>query len=110
MAYDESLADRVRELLMARADVSERKMFGGIAFMVGGNMACGVLGEDLIVRLGEDEAEKALAEDGVRPFDFTGRPMKTTVYVSPERTSDDAGLAEWVEAGADFAASLPAKG
>jgi TfoX/Sxy family transcriptional regulator of competence genes len=109
MAYDEALADRIRELLSARAEVSERKMFGGIAFMVAGNMACGVLGEDLIVRLGEDEAEKALGEDGVRPFDFTGRPMKTTVYVSPERTSDGAGLAEWVEAGADFAASLPAK-
>jgi TfoX/Sxy family transcriptional regulator of competence genes len=109
MAYDEALADRIRELLSARAEVSERKMFGGVAFMVDGNMACGVLGEDLIVRLGEEEAEKALGEDGVRPFDFTGRPMKTTVYVSPERTSDQAGLAEWVEAGADFAAALPPK-
>jgi TfoX/Sxy family transcriptional regulator of competence genes len=109
MAFDEELADRVRNLLSARAEVSERKMFGGIAFMVAGNMACGVLGEDLIVRLGEEEAEQALAEDGVRPFDFTGRPMKTTVYVEPERTSDDGGLAEWVEAGAGFAASLPPK-
>jgi TfoX/Sxy family transcriptional regulator of competence genes len=109
VAYDEQLADRVREQLSARADVSERKMFGGIAFMVGGNMACGVLGEDLIVRLGDDEGESALREDGVREFDFTGRPMKSIVYVSPERTSDDAGLAEWVEAGADYAASLPAK-
>jgi TfoX/Sxy family transcriptional regulator of competence genes len=109
MAYDEALADRVRDLLAARAEVSERKMFGGVAFMVAGNMACGVLGEDLIVRLGEDEAGSALEEDGVRPFDFTGRPMKTTVYVSAERTSEDAGLAEWVEAGADFAASLPPK-
>jgi TfoX/Sxy family transcriptional regulator of competence genes len=108
VAYDEDLAQRVRDLLSARAEVSERKMFGGIAFMVAGNMACGVLGEDLIVRLGE-EGEKALAEEGVRPFDFTGKPMKSTVYVSPERTSDDAGLAEWVEAGADYAASLPAK-
>jgi TfoX/Sxy family transcriptional regulator of competence genes len=109
VAYNETLADRVRELISARTDVSERKMFGGIAFMVAGNMACGVLGEDLIVRLGDRDAERALAEDGVRPFDFTGRPMKTTIYVSPERTSDDAGLAEWVEAGADFAASLPPK-
>ncbi len=109
MAYDEALADRVRELISARADISERKMFGGIAFMVAGNMACGVLGEDLIVRLDRDESEKALEEDGVRPFDFTGKPMKGIVYVSPERTSDDEGLVEWVEAGADFAASLPAK-
>jgi TfoX/Sxy family transcriptional regulator of competence genes len=109
VAYDEALADRIREVLSARSDVSERNMFGGVVFMVAGNMACGVLGEDLIVRLGEEEGKKALAEDGVRPFDFTGRPMKTTVYVSPERTADDTGLTEWVEAGADYAASLPPK-
>ncbi len=109
MAYDEDLAQRVREVLAARSDLGERKMFGGIAFMVTGNMACGVLKEDLIVRLGDDEGEKALAEDGVRPFDFTGKPMKGIVYVSPERISDDAELAEWVEAGADYAASLPPK-
>jgi TfoX/Sxy family transcriptional regulator of competence genes len=109
MAYDEELADRVRDLLSARSEVSERKMFGGIAFMVSGNMACGVLKEDLIVRLGDEEGEKALAEDGVRPFDFTGKAMKNIVYVSPELTSEDAGLAEWVDAGADYAASLPPK-
>ena len=88
VAYDEELAERVREVLAPRSDVSERRMFGGIAFMLGGNMACGVLGEDLIVRLGDEEGEKALAEDGVRPFDFTGKP---------------------IDAGADYAASLPAK-
>jgi TfoX/Sxy family transcriptional regulator of competence genes len=109
MAYDEKLADRVRELLTSRSEVSERKMFGGIAFMVAGNMACGVLGEDLIVRLGDEDGERALAEDGVRPFDFTGKPMRNIVYVSPERTSDEDGLSEWVDAGADFAASLPPK-
>jgi TfoX/Sxy family transcriptional regulator of competence genes len=109
MAYDEALADRIRDVLSARAEVSERKMFGGIAFMLAGNMACGVLGEELIVRLGDDEGEKALNEDGVRPFDFTGKPMKGIVYVSPELTSADDGLAEWVEAGADYAASLPRK-
>jgi hypothetical protein len=68
-----------------------------------------VLGEDLIVRLGDEEGEKALAEDGVRPFDFTGKPMKGIVYVSAERVSGDAGLSEWVDAGADYAASLPPK-
>ena len=109
MAYDEDLAQRVREVISLRADVTERKMFGGIAFMVAGNMACGVLGEDLIVRLGDEEGEKALAEDGVRAFDFTGKPMKGIVYVSPELTSDEGGLTEWVEAGADYAASLPPK-
>jgi TfoX/Sxy family transcriptional regulator of competence genes len=109
MAYDEKLADRVRDLLASRSDVTERKMFGGIAFMVAGNMACGVLGKDLIVRLGEEDGEKALAEEGVRPFDFTGKPMKNIVYVAPERTADDDALSEWVDAGADFAASLPSK-
>jgi len=109
VAYDEDLAQRVRDVLAARAEVTERKMFGGIAFMVGGNMACGVLGEDLIVRLGDEEGGKALKEEGVREFDFTGKPMKGIVYVSPERTSDDAGLSEWVDAGADYAASLPPK-
>ena len=109
MAYDEALADRVRDVLSPRADVSERQMFGGIAFIVAGNMACGVMGEDLIVRLGDEEAKRALNEEGVRPFDFTGRPMKTTVYVSPERTSDDGELADWVDAGADYASSLPPK-
>ena len=109
MGYDEELAERVREVLAARADVSERKMFGGIVFMLAGNMACGVLGEDLIVRLGEEEGERALTEEGVRPFDFTGKPMKGIVYVSAEGTTDDAGLSEWVDAGADHAAALPAK-
>ena len=105
MAYDERLADRIRDALAGR-DVSEKRMFGGIAFMVGDKMAVGVLDEDLIVRLGADDAAKALAEEGVREFDFTGRASKTMVYVSPERIGEDAELAEWVEAGADYAASL----
>jgi TfoX/Sxy family transcriptional regulator of competence genes len=109
VAYDEDLAQRVREVLAARAEVSERKMFGGIGFMIAGNMSVGVIGEELIVRLDPEDAEKSLTEDGVREFDFTGRPMKGWIFVAPERTSDDAGLSEWVEAGADYATSLPAK-
>lgn len=109
MAYDEALADRIRDVLAPRDAVSERKMFGGIAFMVGGNMAIGVVGEDLMVRLGPADAERALGEPNVRPMDFTGRPMKGMVYVDPEGTVSDASLAEWVDAGADFAASLPPK-
>ena len=109
MAYDEVLADRVREVLAPHSDLSERQMFGGIAFMLAGNMCCGVIGEDLMVRLGPDEGPKALGEEGVRPMDFTGKPMKTAVYVSPEVTSDDGGLAGWVEAGAAYASSLPPK-
>ena len=109
MAYDEELADRVRDQLAARAELSERKMFGGIGFLLAGNMAVGVIGDELIVRLEPEDAEKALAEDGVREFDFTGRPMRGWIFVSPEVTAEDEGLAEWVDAGADFAASLPAK-
>ncbi|HSD24270.1 MAG TPA: TfoX/Sxy family protein [Solirubrobacterales bacterium] len=109
MAYDEDLAERVRELLSPRGAVKELRMFGGVGFTIAGNMAVGVIQEDLIVRLDPEDAEKALAEDGVREFDFTGRPMKGWVFVSPEGTSDDEGLGEWVEAGAGYAASLPPK-
>jgi TfoX/Sxy family transcriptional regulator of competence genes len=109
MAYDEALADRVREVISPRADVKELKMFGGVGFTIAGNMAVGVIKEDLMVRLDPGDAEKALAEEGVREFDFSGRPMKGWIFVSPERTSEDDGLAEWVEAGADYAASLPSK-
>jgi hypothetical protein len=109
MAYDEKLAERVRDLLSVRENFSERKMFGGIGFMLGGNMACGVSGDELMVRLDPAEAEKALAEEHVRVFDMTGRPMKGWILVAPDATAADDDLAGWVDAGADFAASLPPK-
>jgi TfoX/Sxy family transcriptional regulator of competence genes len=109
MPFDEALADRVREALAARAELSERKMFGGIAFMIGGNMAVGIVGDDLMVRLDPADAERALAEPHVRPMDFTGKPMKGMVFVDPAGTAADEDLASWVEAGADFASSLPSK-
>jgi hypothetical protein len=109
MAYDEALAERVRAVVSLREGVTEKKMFGGIAFMVGGNMACGVSGDELMVRLDPDEAEKALSEANVRVFDMTGRPMRGWILVGPEATAADDELAGWVDAGADFAASLPAK-
>ncbi len=109
MAFDEALADRVRDVLAPRADLSERKMFGGIAFMVGGNMAVGVVGDDLMVRLHPADAERALAEPHSRPMDFTGKPMKGMVFVDSAGTAVDEDLASWVEAGADFASSLPPK-
>jgi hypothetical protein len=109
VAFDEQLADRVRELISAHADLSERRMFGGIGFMLAGNMAVGVIGEDLIVRLDPEDAQRALAEPGVREFDFTGRPMNGWVYVGPEATAEDEALEGWVEAGAGFAATLPEK-
>ena len=109
MAFDERLADRVRELAGGRDGFTERKMFGGIAFMLHGNMCCGVLGEDLIVRLGDEAGPAALEEQHVRHFDFTGRPMKSTVMVEPPALVSDDDLAGWVDQGADFASSLPPK-
>jgi len=108
MAYSETLAHRVRDALGPRAELSERKMFGGIAFMLGGNVAVGVIGDELLVRLGPD-GERALAEPHTRPMDFTGKPMKTSIFVTPEGTAGDEGLASWVEAGAAYAESLPPK-
>lgn len=109
MAYDEALADRIRILLAAREGVSERKMFGGLAFMVNRNMACGVIGDELMVRLDYEDAERALGEEHVRPMDFTGKPSRGMVYVAPEGIATDAELGSWVDAGADHAASLPPK-
>jgi TfoX/Sxy family transcriptional regulator of competence genes len=109
MAYDDGLAERVRDLLALRDDVTERKMFGGIGFMVAGNMCVGVMNDDLIARVGSDEAEQALADPHVRPFDFTGRPSKGIVFVNAEGTATDEDLAGWVDAALGFASSLPAK-
>jgi TfoX/Sxy family transcriptional regulator of competence genes len=109
LAYDGELAERIRDVISFRGDVSEREMFGGMTFMLAGNMACGVIADELIVRLGAEEAEKALAQDGVRVFDFTGRPMRNWVVVERSRLEGDDDLAEWVDAGAEFAASLPPK-
>jgi TfoX/Sxy family transcriptional regulator of competence genes len=110
VAYDEQLAERIRTVLRARPGVTERRMFGGIAFMIGGNMACGVIRDDLMVRVGPDAHEEALARPHAREMDFVGRPMRGMVYVAPAGVAEDAELARWVEAGAGFAASLPPKG
>lgn len=109
MAFDEELAERIRALLSARADVDERRMFGGCGFLVAGNMSCGVIGEQLIVRVDRDEADALLAEPGARPFDFTGRPMRGWLYVDPAAIAEDADLELWVRRGEAFAASLPPK-
>ena len=112
MAYDEELAERVRNVISAREEVSEQKMFGSLCFLVGGNLAvCARKEGELLVRLDREDAERAATEDGVRIAEMGPRKrvMKGWVFVSPERLSGDAGLTEWVDAGADFAASLPAK-
>jgi TfoX/Sxy family transcriptional regulator of competence genes len=110
MAFDEELAQRVRALLDARADADERRMFGGIGFLIAGNMCCGVHGEELIVRLDPDEAAELVAsEPGARPFDMTGRPMRGWLFVAPEATAEDPDLERWVRRGEAFASSLPPK-
>jgi TfoX/Sxy family transcriptional regulator of competence genes len=109
MPYDDALAARVRRALRGREDVTERTMFGGLAFMVRGHMCCGVVGEDLVLRLGSDGAEAALGEPHTRPMDFTGRPMKGFVYVAPAGLWSPAALQRWVDGAAAFVASLPAK-
>ena len=109
MAYDEGLAQRVREVLGGRSDLDEKKMFGGVGFMIDGNMACGVHGERLIVRVGPDRYETALSREHTREFDLTGRPMKGWVTVGPEGCLSDEALTGWVQQGLEFALSLPAK-
>lgn len=109
MAYDEELAERVREELQADPGFSERKMFGGLCFMLHGNMCAGVVGERLMLRLGKDGAIAALRQPSVTPMDFTGRPMRAMVYVEGEGLTGGA-LARWVGQAATFARSLPPKG
>jgi TfoX/Sxy family transcriptional regulator of competence genes len=110
MAFDESLARRIREALGEQPNVSERKMFGGIAFMLRGNMFCGIVKDDLMVRVGPDQYGEALSRPYARPMDFTGRPMKGMVYVSPEGHSADQDLRSWIDLGMTFAGSLQGKG
>ena len=109
MAYDEGLAERIREITETHPGTSEKKMFGGLCFLVGGNMACGVVGDELMVRVGPAAFGEALARPHARVMDFTGRPSKTMVYVGVEGIAEDEDLASWVEQGLEFAGSLPAK-
>jgi TfoX/Sxy family transcriptional regulator of competence genes len=109
MAYDDGLAQRIREILSERTDLVEKKMFGGLAFMVAGNMSVGVTDDKLMVRVGADGHAEALREPHVGPMDFTGRPLKGFVYVDTEGIAEDDDLAAWVERGVSFASSLPAK-
>jgi len=109
MTYNEALAQRIREVLGEGPELSERKMFGGIAFMSGGNMVCGVIRDDLMVRVGPDAHEKALAEPHTRPMEMmAGRPMKGMVAVSPAGVQRE-DLRRWVEWGLRVARALPAK-
>jgi TfoX/Sxy family transcriptional regulator of competence genes len=108
VAYDEELADRVRAELAGEDGLTERKMFGGLAFMIQGNMACGIVKDELMLRLGPEAADRALDEPHVRPMDFTGRPLTGMVFAAPPAL-DEAGLRRWVGEATAYVRALPPK-
>jgi hypothetical protein len=109
MAYDEGLAERLREQFADRADCEEKRMFGGLCFMLHGNMCCGIVGETLMARVGADAYADALAQPHASEMDFTGRSMKGFVYVAPEGFEADAALTTWVARCTAFVDTLPEK-
>jgi TfoX/Sxy family transcriptional regulator of competence genes len=109
MAYDEKLAERIRGVVGQGPEISERKMFGGLAVMHQGNMVCGVVRDELMVRVGPDQYEEAVGLPHARPMDFTGRPMRGMVYVAAAGLKGGE-LDAWVERGLRYASSLPPKG
>jgi len=102
MPYDHDLAARIRRVLRRRANISERQMFGGLAFMYMGKMCCGIVGRDLMVRVLEKDMTSALKHPHVRPMDFTGRPLRGFVYVAPQGVATDDSLRQWVLKGVSF--------
>lgn len=109
MAFDEGLAHRLRETLGDLPDLVEKRMFGGLAFLWRGNMLVGVIGDDLIARVGAEAYDEALTLPGANVFDFTGRPMKNWVRVDGAAVSEDADLADWIDRARDFVEALPPK-
>ncbi len=110
MPCNDHLAERIRQLLSTPSDVEEKRMFGGLTFMVGGKMCCGVRGDDLMVRVEPDYYpeyhREALGRPHARPMDFTGRPMRGFVFVSADGLAEDDDLENWVGHGVEFASSL----
>src|SRR5262245_20598508 len=109
MAYDAKLADRIQKILAKRKGIVEKKMFGGIAFMLRGNMCCGVVKDTLMLRVGPEQYQKLLQEPYARPMDFTGRPLKGFLYVEGKGLRTEAALQKWLQRAIDFVLSLPAK-
>jgi len=109
MAFDEQLANSVRKQLGRQEGLTERKMFGGLAFLINGNMSVGVHVGELIVRIAPEATDAALKEPGTRIFDITGRPMKGWLLVGGAGVADHESLAKWIRRGADYASSLPKK-
>ena len=109
MAFDEQLANSVRKQLGRKAGLVEKKMFGGLAFLIDGNMSVGVHGNELIVRVAPESTDATLKEPGARVFDLTGRPMKGWLLVGGVGINDPTSLTKWVRRGVDYASSLPKK-
>ncbi len=109
MAYDEGLAERIRDVMRDRSDVVEKKMFGGLCFMVSGNMCCGIVKDTLMARVGPDKYDDFLKEEHAREMDFTGRAMKGMIYVSPQGLDLDKDLGKWIGRCLEFVETLPAK-
>ncbi|HYC61320.1 MAG TPA: TfoX/Sxy family protein [Thermoanaerobaculia bacterium] len=109
MAYDEDLARRIRAILQDRMDIAEKKMFGGLAFLAGEHMCCGVVKQELMVRVGPEQYEDALGMKHARPMDFTGRPLKGMVYVATAGLRTRQALRSWIMRGLRFTDSLPPK-
>ena len=109
MAFDESLAGSIRDALAHKLNIEEKKMFGGLGFLLNGNMLVGVWKDSLIVRVGPDAYEEALLEPNVKEFDITGRPMKGWIMVEPEGVEDDDQLKDWIERANKFVETLPGK-
>jgi TfoX/Sxy family transcriptional regulator of competence genes len=109
VAYDEAMAERVRRMLSGRRDLVEKKMMGGICFMVSGNMCCGVSASALMVRAGRDAYQRMLAQPHVRPLEFAGRRPTGFVLVDRGACRTDTALARWVKRGIDFVSTLPGR-
>ena len=109
MAYDKHLAERIRRVLSKRRAITEKQMFGGLAFLAHGKMCCGIVGRELMVRVGPEAYEKALSRRHVRPMDFTGKPLKGFVYVSREGFTSAKSLKGWIDQSIDFARTLSGK-
>lgn len=109
MAFDEKLAERIRRQLGKRRGVIEKRMFGGLAFLLNGNLCCGVHGRELIVRIAPADTDRVLQQPHTHIFDFTGRPMKGWILVRPAGLATEATLRKWIQTGMKYAGSLPAK-
>jgi TfoX/Sxy family transcriptional regulator of competence genes len=109
MAFDERLAERVRKVLRNERSLKEKRMFGGLTFMVNGHMCCGVLQDDLVLRLGQEDYAKAVARPHAHPMDFTGRSMPGFLYVSPAGLQTARQLGAWIEKSLRFVSTLPPK-